>query len=95
VRQPVFLVFLATVVGYSGSLRSASSESRRDSAFPKATLQPGFYIAPWNDDYQTRWLLLLELARRPRPGCALTRVTATESRLGGLGSAFHFPPREG
>ena len=57
-RQPVFLVFLATVVGYSDSLRSASSGSRRDSAFPKATLQPGFYIAPWNDDYQTRWLLL-------------------------------------
>jgi hypothetical protein len=57
-RQPVLLVVLAAVVGYSGSLRPASSQSRRDSAFPKATLQPGFYIAPWNDDYQTRWVLL-------------------------------------
>ncbi len=57
-RQPVLVVFLAAVVGYSASLRPVSSESRRDSALLKTTLQPGFYIAPWNDDYQTRWLLL-------------------------------------
>jgi hypothetical protein len=25
---------------------------------PQTTLRPGFYIGPWNDDYQTRWLLL-------------------------------------
>src|SRR5690242_6241245 len=43
-------MFLAVVVGFTGS--------HRDSPLPKATLRPGFYIAPWNDDYQTRWLLL-------------------------------------
>ena len=50
-KPQILLVFLAAVVGYSGPLRLANSASR-------PTLRPGFYIAPWNDDYQTRWLLL-------------------------------------
>lgn len=57
-RQPVLLVVLVAVVGYSSPLRLASSASHSDSAFLKTTLRPGLYIAPWNDDYQTRWLLL-------------------------------------
>ncbi len=57
-RHPVLLIFLAALVDYSGSLRPARLDSRRDSTFPQATRQPGFYIAPWSDDYQTRWLFL-------------------------------------
>jgi hypothetical protein len=50
-RPQILLVLLWAAVGYSGSPRIAKTVSR-------PTLQPGFYIAPWNDDYQTRWLLL-------------------------------------
>jgi len=57
-RQPVLFVLLVAFAGSSGPLRQATSLLRTNSAVLKATLRPGFYIAPWNDDYQTRWLLL-------------------------------------
>jgi hypothetical protein len=55
VRQKAGFVILAMVLCTGFPDLPATSVSGRAS---QGTLPPGFYIAPWNDDYQTRWLLL-------------------------------------
>src|SRR2546421_2421365 len=68
VRQRALLMILVTVAcsrrpqppasSASGDSTLASGSRTDSGTSGQASLRPGFYIAPWNDDYQTRWLLL-------------------------------------